>query len=138
MVVDLQAVGRTAQFTGGAGHGFLGTELILMSRLMEAAADQVEELEAFDSVLVSGTERRWSSTANLTLDGLLLWMRKFLTEDGRRIAEDTGRDGIVAALAPTLTELRKFKKFAQWLVHPEPPAEGAEDTSPDYRQRASA
>ena len=90
-------------FTGGAGTGFIGTELILLSRLMEATTDQVDELElVFDSVLISKSERRTlviQSTTNLTLDGLLLWMRSFLGEEGRRIVEETGRDGIVSALA---------------------------------------
>jgi hypothetical protein len=124
MLVDLQSAWRAQRvhFSGGVGQGFIGTELILISRLMEATADQVDELESLlDSVLVSKAERRTlviNRKTQLTLDGLLLWMRKFLTEDGRRIAEDTGRDGIVAALAPTLTELHKaFKKFAQWLKY---------------------
>jgi hypothetical protein len=124
MLVDLQTAwnAQRGHFSGGAGQGFIGTELILISRLMEATADQVEELESLlDSVLVSKAERRTlvvNPKTQLTLDGLLLWMRTFLTEEGRRIAEDTGRDGIVAALAPTLTELQKaFKKFARWVKY---------------------
>ena len=54
----------------------------------------------------------------LTLDGLLTWMRTFLSEEGRRIAEDTGRDGIVAALTPTLLELFKaFKTFSDAVLN---------------------
>ncbi len=117
MVTDLQTSwdSQRKQFSGGAGQGFLGTELILLSRLMEAAADQVDEVEAvLDSVLISGSERRTlvlDTATGLTLDGLLMWLRSFLSDEGRRIAQDTGRDGIVSALAPTAVELVKtFKK----------------------------
>lgn len=102
------------RFGGAAGYGFLGTDLILLARLMEAGADQVEELESvLDSVLISRSERQTLDLDGhgLTLDGLLSWLRVFLTKEGRRIAQDTGRDGIVSALAPTAVELfRVFKR----------------------------
>jgi hypothetical protein len=127
MVVDLQTSWsrQKAAFSGGSGQGFIGTELILLSRLMEAADDQVDELEmVFDSVLISKSERRTlvlNKTSLLTLDGLLMWLHTFLSEEGRRIAEDTGRDGIVAALTPTLLELFKtFKTFTDAVLKDEP------------------
>ena len=117
MVADLQTswnVQRGA-FGGAAGQGFLGTDLILISRLMEAAADQVDELEAvLDSVFIPASERRTimlDRTTSLTVDGLLAWLHAFLSEEGRRIAQDSGRDGIVSFLAPTAVELvRTFKQ----------------------------
>lgn len=92
---------------------------------MEATADQVDELErVLDSVLISRAERRTLIVVpetRLTLDGLFLWMRAFLTDEGRRIAEGTGRDGIVAALNPTLAKLQvTFKTFADWVKKPSP------------------
>ncbi len=117
MITDLHTSWdyQRKQFSGGSGQGFLGTELILLSRLMEASGDQVEELEAvLDSVLISASERRTlvlDSDTGLTLDGLLMWLRTFLGEEGRHLAQDTGRDGIVSALAPTAVELVKtFKR----------------------------
>jgi hypothetical protein len=117
MITDLHTSWdyQRKQFSGGSGQGFLGTELILLSRLMEAAGDQVEELEAvLDSVLISASERRTlvlDTDTGLTLDGLLMWLRTFLGEEGRHLAQDTGRDGIVSALAPTAVELVKtFKR----------------------------
>jgi hypothetical protein len=111
MVIDLQNAwdSQRGAFTGDSGKGFIGTELILLSRLMEATADQVDELESvFDSVLIGKSERRTlvlDSSTNLTLDGLLLWMRSFLGEEGRRIVEETGRDGIVSTFTPTVIKL---------------------------------
>ena len=108
------------RFSGAAGQGFLGTELILLSRLMEAAADQVVELEAvLDSVLIPVTERRTitlDDTSNLTLDGLLSWLTAFLSDEGRRLAQDAGRDGIVAGLAPTAAAL--YETFRRLVADP--------------------
>jgi prefoldin subunit 5 len=108
------------RFSGAAGQGFLGTELILLSRLMEAAADQVNELElVLDSVLIPVTERRTitlDDTTNLTLDGLLSWLSSFLSDEGRRLAQDAGRDGIVAGLAPTAAAL--YETFRRLVADP--------------------
>ena len=108
------------RFSGAAGQGFLGTELILLSRLMEAAADQVTELEAvLDSVLIPVTERRTitlDDTSNMTLDGLLSWLGSFLSDEGRRLAQDAGRDGIVAGLAPTAAAL--YEAFRRLVADP--------------------
>ncbi|MBB6626483.1 hypothetical protein H5V45_04015 [Nocardioides sp. KIGAM211] len=135
-LVDLVADLRDAwnrqrpAFSGAGGSGFLGTELILVSRLMEAASDQVEELEAvLDSVLISASERRTvllDEETNLTLDGLLGWLAAFLADEGRRLAQDAGRDGIVAALAPTAVTLADtFRRYlADALVPPRPRGRG--------------
>ena len=108
------------RFSGAAGQGFLGTELILLSRLMEAAADQVTELEAvLDSVLIPVSERRTitlDDTTNMTLDGLLGWLTTFLSDEGRRLAQDAGRDGIVAGLAPIAAAL--YEGFRRLVADP--------------------
>ncbi|MFC6344480.1 hypothetical protein ACFP8W_21035, partial [Nocardioides hankookensis] len=118
MVTDLNDAwdAQSDHFAGGDGTGFLGTELILLSRLMEAASDQVDELEhILDSVLIPHSERqtiRLHDATNLTLDGLLTWLHTFLTDEGRRLAQDAGRDGIVSALAPTAVALAQtFQRF---------------------------
>jgi hypothetical protein len=131
MVRDLDQAWRAqrSHFAGGAGAGFLGTELILLSRLMEAAADQVDELEAvLDSVLIPQSERQTivlHDEKNLTLDGLLSWLRAFLAEEGRHLAQDAGRDGIVSALAPTAVALAEtFKHALADPIVPGTPIEG--------------
>lgn len=140
LLTDLQTSWRQQKrhFTSQAGQGFLGTDLILLSRLMEAAADQVEELErVLGSVLIPETERRTivlHKKTGLTLDGLLTWLRTFLGDEGRRIAQDTGRDGIVSALAPMAVEIVKTFRdvLADRLNHgwraPGDPSEGDQAT----------
>lgn len=117
LVLDLRLSweAQRGNFSGEAGHGFLGTELILLSRRMDAASDQVDELESvFDSVSISESERRTlilDDSTQLTLDGLMGWMRSVLGDEGRRIAQDAGRVGIISALVPTLNDLfTTFKK----------------------------
>ncbi|MEP9364542.1 hypothetical protein ABLE68_16365 [Nocardioides sp. CN2-186] len=140
MVRDLKVSwgSQRDHFTGGSGAGFLGTELILISRLMEAAADQVDELElVLDSVLISQSERQTimlHDESNLTLDGLLSWLRTFLAEEGRHLAQDAGRDGIVSALAPTAVALAET--FQHALADPIVPGNAIEGLVPVRYLRA--
>ena len=111
LVVDLQrawASRRSSFSPGAASGGFLGTELVLVSRLLHACAEQVDELEdVLDSVLVSAAERQTLviDRSGLTLSGLLDWLRTFLTVDGARYAQDGGRDGMLTAFTPTVVAL---------------------------------
>lgn len=102
-------VNLRGQFAGGPQQGFLGTELVLISQLLGAVAEQVDDVEAaLDSVSVSVAERQTITlpgSSGLTLDGLLTWVRTVVTEEGPRIARDTGRDGIRTSLMPTVLEL---------------------------------
>ena len=111
LVTDLQRSWdlRRLDFTLGAGSGFLGTDLVQISRLLAAAAEQVDEFEAvLDSVLVSAAERQTvvlDLNSGLTLDDLVQWLRVFFTEDGPNIIRDTGRDGLVSSFTPTAVAL---------------------------------
>ncbi|MFC5265428.1 hypothetical protein ACFPJ1_25240 [Kribbella qitaiheensis] len=111
LVTDLQRSWETRRldFTLGAGNGFLGTDLVQISRLLAAASEQVDEFEAvLDSVLVSAAERQTvvlDRGTGLTLDDLVQWLRVFFTEDGPNIIRDTGRDGLVSSFTPTVAAL---------------------------------
>lgn len=111
LITDLQRSWDTRRLdlTLGAGNGFLGTDLVQISRLLAAAAEQVDELEGvLDSVLVSAAERQTlilDRATGLTLDDLVQWMRVFFTEDGPNIIRDTGRDGLVSSFTPTVVAL---------------------------------
>jgi hypothetical protein len=111
LVTDLQRSWdlRRLDFTLGAGNGFLGTDLVQISRLLAAAAEQVDEFEAvLDSVLVSAAERQTvvlDLNSGLTLDDLVQWLRVFVTEDGPNVIRDAGRDGLVSSFTPTAVAL---------------------------------
>jgi hypothetical protein len=111
LITDLQRSWDTRRldFTLGAGNGFLGTDLVQISRLLAAASEQVDEFESvLDSVLVSAAERQTvvlDLDSGLTLDDLVQWLRVFFTEDGPNIIRDTGRDGLVSSFTPTAAAL---------------------------------
>jgi len=111
LIVDLQNSWdqQRVAFGSDVGRGFLGTELVLINRLLAAAAEQVDEVEAvLDSALVSAAERQTiilDTRTRLTLDGYLSWLRTFLTKDAPRIARDTGRDGLTTSFTPTVLAL---------------------------------
>ncbi|MFI5694501.1 hypothetical protein ACIA58_21800 [Kribbella sp. NPDC051586] len=111
LVTDLQNswTSRRIGFTLGNGSGFLGTDLVQISRLLAATSEQVDEFEAvLDSVLVSGAERQTvllDRTTGLTLDDIVQWLRIFVTQDGPNIIRNTGRDGLVSTFTPTVIDL---------------------------------
>jgi hypothetical protein len=111
MTMDINRawVNLSPMFAGGGQPGFLGTDLILISQLLSAAAEQLDDVEsALDSVFVSAAERQTitlASSQGLTVGGLLSWIRTVVTDQGPRIARDTGRDGIRTSLLPTLMDI---------------------------------
>jgi hypothetical protein len=111
LALDINRAWRVlrSQFTGTGRDGFLGTQLVLVNQLLSAVAEQVDDLEAaLDSVFVSAADRqtiRLPNANNLTLDGLLSWVRMFVTEEGPRIARDSGRDGIATSFTPTIINI---------------------------------
>lgn len=119
-VLDLRrAWGIWAVNLRGDSAGFLGTDLVLLSRLLEAALEQVDEYEeVLDSVLLGPADRQtiWVDERNgLTLDGLLAWTRQFLRTDGPAYLNDSGRDGLQNAFLPAAESV--LKAFRRRLVH---------------------
>ena len=114
LVLDLRRSweAQRAAMYSQAGSGFLGTDLVVVSRLLAAAAEQVDELEAvLDSALVGASERQTlglPGRPGLTLDGLLSWLRQFLVHDGPMYVRDSGRDGMRTAFAPTAEQLLRL------------------------------
>ena len=95
--------------SGASPGGFLGTDLVLIGRALEAASEQIDEYEdVLDSVLLGAAERQtiWlDRPRGLTLDGLLKWTKSFVRVDGKAYLNDSGRDGLTNAFAPTAAEL---------------------------------
>jgi len=90
----------------------LGTVLIYLSRGLEAVCESVNDLTfALDSVYVDAAQRQviqlsfGSGQPPLLLSDLLDWIVRATRDEGPRLIQDAGRDG-VRAFAPVLRRLR--------------------------------
>jgi hypothetical protein len=104
--------------SGSTVPPFLGTQLVLLSRALGVVAESSREVEAaMDSVFL-GPEQR--STIRLDMGAgqpalfvseLLDWVADLATQEGPRLLQDAGRDG-VASVGGTLGDLAGFTEKA--------------------------
>jgi hypothetical protein len=96
---------------------FLGTQLVLISRQLNVITETVQETYfAMDSVFLGPAERQTvllslkdegtaaPATTTILLSELLDWIDRFAAEEGPRLIEDAGTDG-VNAFFPTIRRL---------------------------------
>jgi hypothetical protein len=99
----------------------LGTILILLSRGLEAVCESVGDLTfALDSVYVDPAQRqvielRLPHQPPLLLSDLLDWVVRASRDEGPRIIQDAGKDGVLA-FAPVLETLRTLVHAARELA----------------------
>jgi hypothetical protein len=114
---------------------FLGTQLVLVSRDLEVVAESVHEVEfAMDSVFLGPSERQTlelrfppgSASGRLQrrrlaspggsppmfVSELLTWVQRFATEEGRKLIDDGGKQGVVA-FRPTIVLLEALVRDAR-------------------------
>jgi hypothetical protein len=88
-----------------------GTVLIWLSRSLEAVCESVSDLTfALDSVFVDAAQRqvielKFPDQKALLLSDLLDWVDRASRDEGPRIIQDAGKDGVFA-FAPVLRQLR--------------------------------
>jgi len=88
-----------------------GTVLIWLSRSLEAVCESVADLTfALDSVFVDAAQRQvielnFPNEKTLLLSDLLDWVERATRDEGPRIIQDAGKDGVFA-FAPVLRKLR--------------------------------
>jgi hypothetical protein len=99
----------------------LGTLLILLSRGLEAVCESVSDLTfALDSVYVDAAQRqvielRLPGQPPVLLSDLLDWVVRASRDEGPRIIQDAGKDGVLA-FAPVLAKLRTLVHTARELA----------------------
>jgi hypothetical protein len=99
----------------------LGTILIWLSRGLEAVCESVDDLTfALDSVYVDPAQRqvielKLPNQAPLLLSDLLDWVVRAARDEGPRLIQDAGRDG-VNAFAPQLQELQTIVQQTRTLI----------------------
>jgi hypothetical protein len=101
-----------------------GTILIWLSRSLEAVVDSVSDLNfALDSVFVDAAQRqvielRFPGEPVLLLSDLLDWVVRATRDEGPRIIQDAGKDGVFA-FAPVLRRLHGLVRSTRQAAHKE-------------------
>lgn len=111
-VLSLQASWSTdrGMLTPFDPRASFGTVLIWLSRSLEAVCESVSDLTfALDSVFVDAAQRqvielKFPGEKALLLSDLLDWVQRASGEEGPRIIQDAGKDGVFA-FAPVLLRL---------------------------------
>jgi len=81
---------------------FLGTQLVQLAEILDVIVEQVQECCAgMDSVFFGAAERqatllRLPPHPPITVAELMSWIESFATGEGRRLLQDSGKDGVVA------------------------------------------
>jgi hypothetical protein len=89
---------------------FLGTQLVQVSRALAVVAETVQEVYfVMDSVFLGPAERQtirldFGANGLIFLADLLAWVDRFATDEGRRMINESGKDG-VEAFSTTVTRL---------------------------------
>jgi hypothetical protein len=95
-----------------------GTVLIWLSRSLEAVCESVGDLTfALDSVFVDAAQRqvielKFPGEETLLLSDLLDWVERASRDEGPRIIQDAGKDGVFA-FAPVLRRLHDLVQLTQ-------------------------
>lgn len=110
-------------FRPGGKAPFLGTQLLLLGRVLSTAAEQVEDAyRAMDAVGLGPAERQTvvipfcedsedNGKGQLTVDELLDWVTRFTTDEGPTLIREGGRHG-VRAIRPTAERLQDLVEAA--------------------------
>jgi hypothetical protein len=85
-------------FDGTEAHAFMGTSLVQVSRALAVVAETVDEVRYVASTVFLGAPElqtlklTYGSKAPIFLGDLLDWVRRFATEEGRQIINESGKD----------------------------------------------
>ena len=101
---------QRSNFTRTTTDAYLGTHTVFIERALSCVSESVHEVyRAMDSVFLGGAERETItldiSDGGVTIAELLDWIDDIATVRGFDIIREGGKDGIIHALAPTLSRL---------------------------------
>src|SRR6266851_162440 len=99
-------IGNTTQ------PAFMGTQLVLLTRALDVVVESIQEVHfVMDSVFLGPAERQTILLKDAAPDqpiffaDLMAWVDRFASEEGRRMIQDSGKDGVNAFTA-TAVKLR--------------------------------
>jgi hypothetical protein len=100
-------------FDGSAKEPYMGTQLVLLSRDLEVVSELVQSLYfAMDSVFLGPAQRQtiklnFSPDPDMFVADLLDWVDRVATQEGPRLFQNGGKDGI-AAFKSIIVDLSKY------------------------------
>jgi hypothetical protein len=102
-------------------EAFLGTHSVLIERALTCVAESIHEVyRAMDSVFLGPAERATVTIeiggVRVTLAELLEWIDDIASKRGFDIIRESGKDGIIHALAPTLERLNDLLNSANAFI----------------------
>lgn len=103
-------------FFNGTAEPFLGTQLVLLSELLDAILEQLQETyDAMDSVFFGPAERQTTeiplADGPMTVTEILSWVENFAAVEGRELIQEGGKDGVVV-FNSTMVRLRDIVQEA--------------------------
>jgi len=103
-------------FFNGTAEPFLGTQLVLLSELLDAILEQLQETyDAMDSVFFGPAERQTTeiplADGPMTVTEILSWVENFAAVEGRQLIQEGGKDGVVV-FNSTMVRLRDIVQEA--------------------------
>lgn len=111
------ARGSIDPFASPKGEAYFGPAVLALSQLLSAVAAQVDEVKvALLSVGVQNEEvdvlrvplPAGSDIGSMSLGGLLGWVSGFASDEGRKLIESAGKEGVSTAFLQVATRLRDF------------------------------
>jgi hypothetical protein len=105
-------------YFAGTQEPFLGTQLVLLSQVLDAILEQLRETyDAMDSVFFGPAERQTTEVSlpsegvTMTVAEILSWVETFAAVEGRQLIQDAGKDGVVI-FRSTIERLARIVKEA--------------------------
>lgn len=113
-------------FDRTGSDAFLGTQSVLLGRALAVVAEGVQETYFVMDTVFLGQAEREITELELDIDGtetrvfigeLLNWVENFALEEGPRLIQEGGKDGIIHSFQPTIRKLTQLVKAAADASH---------------------
>jgi len=112
---------QSSAFDRTGSDAFLGTQSVLLARELAVVAEAVQETYfVMDSVFLGQAERNITelelrigeTDTRIFIGELLTWVENFALEEGPRLIQEGGKDGVIHSFRPTITRLKELVNAA--------------------------
>lgn len=117
---------QSSAFDRTGTDAFLGTQSVLLARELAVVAEAVQETYfVMDSVFLGQAERNITelelniggTDTRIFIGEMLNWIENFALEEGPRLIQQGGKDGVIHSFRPTINKLRELVQAAADASH---------------------